>query len=300
MTISELASATVGKAKTFRGTSIFPIFTDSVANSDFEIATDQLEIGELASASVPDLVVHNPTIKPVIIPAGKILSGGRQTRTVNVSIVVYPGATIVIPVSCVERGRWGGAPKFRDSNRMASKRVRLQKEMSVAANILGFGSKYSDQGRVWAAIDSELHERNVFAPTSNFLDADNHLDREHDRQKVIKKFLHNGPEEGQTGVVVSYGAQISGLEIFPSPQALDQYWEAIIRSAVLDSPLGAARPATLSKVKKFVDTVATARATTSPGVGGGTELHIQHPELVGQALVVDGKLLHANAFAYCN
>ena len=51
------------------------------------------------------------------------------------------------------------------------------------------------------------------------------------------------------------------------------------------------------QVKKFIDAIATAPATTAPGVGGGTELHIQHPELVGQALVVDGKLLHANAFA---
>jgi hypothetical protein len=297
MTIKQICDATIGKPKTLRGTSIFPIFTDPTAGSDFEIATDQLEIGELASASVPDLCVHNPTEKPVVIPAGKILSGGRQTRTVNVSIVVYPDATVIIPVSCVEQGRWGGTQRFRDSNRMASKRVRLQKEMSVRENILRYGSKNSDQSKVWNAINVELHSRGIYAPTSNFLDADYQLEREYDRQAVIDEFLHIGPQDGQTGVVVSYGGEISGLEIFPSPRALSQYWEAIIRSAVLDSPLGAKRPATQAKVKKFVDDVASAPATTAPGVGGGTELHIQHRELVGQALVVDGKLLHANAFA---
>ena len=297
MTITQISDAKIGKPKTLRGTSIFPIFTDPTTCSDFEIATDQLEIGELASASVPELSVHNPTKKPVVIPAGKILAGGRQTRTVNVSIVVYPDATVIIPVSCVEQGRWGGTPRFRDSNRMASKRVRLEKETSVSENIRRYGSKSSDQGKVWNAINVELHSRGIDAPTSNFLDADYQLEREYDRQEVINEFLHKGPQDGQTGVVVSYGGEISGLEIFPTPRALIQYWEAIIRSAVLDSPLGGKRPATQAKVKKFIDAIATAPATTAPGVGGGTELHIQHPELVGQALVVDGKLLHANAFA---
>ncbi len=300
MTITQIGDATIGKPKTLRGTTIFPIFTDPTACSDFEIATDQLEIGELASASVPELTVHNPTKKPVIIPAGKILAGGRQTRTVNVSIVVYPGATVIIPVSCVERGRWGGAQRFQDSNRMASKRVRLQKEMSVNENIRRYGSKISDQGKVWNAINVELHSRGIHAPTSNFLEADYQLENEYDRQEVINEFLHKGPEDGQTGIVVSYGGEISGLEIFPSPRALDQYWEAIIRSAVLDSPFDGKRPASQAKVMKFVDAVATAAATTSPGVGGGIELHIQDPELVGQALVVDGKLLHANVFTNSN
>ena len=78
MTITQISDAKIGKPKTLRGTSIFPIFTDPTTCADFEIATDQLEIGELASASVPELSVHNPTKKPVIIPAGKILAGGRQ------------------------------------------------------------------------------------------------------------------------------------------------------------------------------------------------------------------------------
>ena len=300
MTITQLATAKIGKPKTLRGTSIFPIFTDPTTSSDFEIATDQLEIGELASASVPELSVHNPTKKPVIIPAGKILAGGRQTRTVNVSILVYPDATVIIPVSCVEQGRWGGTPRFRDSNRMASKRVRLQKEMSVSENIRRYGSKSSDQGKVWDAINVELHSRGIHAPTLNFLYADYQLESDYDRQEVIEEFLNTGPQDGQTGVVVSYGGEISGLEIYPSPRALGQYWEAIIRSAVLDSPLGSKRPASQAKVKKFVNAVAAAPATTSPGVGGGFELHIQDPELVGQALLVDGKLLHANAFAHSN
>ncbi|MFM7493885.1 MAG: ARPP-1 family domain-containing protein, partial [Acidimicrobiaceae bacterium] len=76
MTITQIRDAEIGKPRTLRGTSIFPIFTDPTTCADFEIATDQLEIGELASASVPELSVHNPTKKPVIISAGKILAGG--------------------------------------------------------------------------------------------------------------------------------------------------------------------------------------------------------------------------------
>ena len=108
MTITAIKEARIGKPKTRLGTTIYPIFLPDNSPADIKIATDQLIVSELESASVPQIQVHNPTANPLLIPAGMVLSGGRQTRTVNVSILVAAGSTIVIPVSCVEAGRGHG------------------------------------------------------------------------------------------------------------------------------------------------------------------------------------------------
>ena len=91
MTITAIKEATIGKPKTRLGTTIYPIFLPDNSPKNIRIATDDLVVSELESASVPQIQVHNPTDSPLLIPAGKVLSGGRQTRTVNVSILVAPG-----------------------------------------------------------------------------------------------------------------------------------------------------------------------------------------------------------------
>lgn len=145
MTITAIKGATIGKPKTRLGTTIYPIFLPDNSPKDIKIATDELIVSELESASVPQIQVHNPTATPLLIPAGKVLSGGRQTRTVNVSILVAAGSTIVIPVSCVEAGRWNGQRRFTDSKRLPSRMVRMEQHRSVARNVKNFNSKNSDQ-----------------------------------------------------------------------------------------------------------------------------------------------------------
>lgn len=135
MTITAIKEATIGKPKTRLGTTIYPIFLPNNTPQNIKIATDDLIVSELESASVPQIQVHNPTNEPLLIPAGKVLSGGRQTRTVNVSILVAAGATLVIPVSCVEAGRWHGERRFKDSKRFASRRVRMDMQRGVARNV---------------------------------------------------------------------------------------------------------------------------------------------------------------------
>ena len=53
----------------------------------------------------------------------------------------------------------------------------------------------------------------------------------------------------------------------------------------------------MSRALRFVTRIGTARGTSSPGVGLGEELHLETTKMVGQALVLDGAVVHASAFA---
>lgn len=297
MTITAIKEATIGKPKTRLGTTIFPIFLPDNSPKNIKIATDDLVVSELESASVPQIQVHNPTDNPLLIPAGKVLSGGRQTRTVNVSILVAPGSTIVIPVSCVEAGRWHGQHRFEDSKRFASRSVRMAKQRSVARNVKNLRNKMSDQGAVWDSIDSELISRHLASETKSFLHAEESLNNENERFSAVQDLLEEGPEPKQNGVAIAQGNEIVSIEMFASPEALKLSYEALIRSAIFDSPDKKVKSPSEDAVQAFLDQILSAETTEAAGVGLGTEYHVENDKFVAHALAYEGQFLHANAFA---
>ena len=301
--LTDITSLKAGTPVTHEGITLIPIFAPEGRGSKIKIAGDELVVTELAPPTVPQLQVHNPTAHDLLIPAGKILSGGRQTRVVNVSIVVPAGATIVIPVSCVEAGRWSGLSRFADSKRYASRRVRNAKARSVKRNIERSKSKASAQGEVWNTISMELHSRSLYADGDLFLGVDEHLDSRSDRMQVVRKFVDEGVQPGQVGVAVAHGEKILGVEVFPSTDALQVAWEAIVRAAVIDADEFSTKPESLdatrgiAALEKFLAQVASTEGTVADGVGRGTEVHVETPAYVAHGLRVDGELVYCNAFA---
>ncbi len=301
--LTDITSLKAGTPVTHEGITLIPIFAPEGRGSKIKIAGDELVVTELATPTVPQLQVHNPTAHDLLIPAGKILSGGRQTRVVNVSIVVPAGATIVIPVSCVEAGRWSGLSHFADSKRIASRRVRNAKARSVKRNIERSKSKASAQGEVWNTISMELHSRSLYADGDLFLGVDEHLDSRSDRLAVVRKFVDEGVQPGQVGVAVAHGEKILGVEVFPSTDALQVAWEAIVRAAVIDADEFSTKPESLdatrgiAALEKFLAQVASTEGTVADGVGRGTEVHVETPAYVAHGLRVDGELVYCNAFA---
>jgi len=301
--LTDITSLKPGAPITHEGITLIPIFAPEGRGSKIKVAGDELVVSELETPTVPQLQVHNPTADDLLIPAGKILSGGRQTRVVNVSIVVPAGATIVIPVSCVEAGRWSGLSHFADSRRFASRRVREAKARSVKRNLDVAKSKASAQGEVWNMISLELSSRNLSSDGELYLGVDEHLDRRGDRMQVVRKFVDNGVQPGQVGVAVAHGDKILGVEVFPSTEALQTSWEAIVRAAVIDADEFSSKPEAadaergIAALEKFLAQVASTEGTVSDGVGRGTEVHIETPAYVAHGLRVDGELVYCNAFA---
>lgn len=310
MGINTLTTARVGQPVAYKGLQIFPVRFGGARPDGVRIADDTLQVSELDSASVPQLQVHNPGSVPLLIPAGRVLEGGRQTRTVNVSILVPAGATMVIPVSCVEAGRWSGGHVFRNSGRQLSRKARIAKERGVKSSLerartMGVDSrafKQSDQGAVWDAVADELRSRSMSSETSRFDEVFDAVDNNDEVGRILDEVVARGPEADQTGVAIALGGRIAGVETFAHPDDLRTNWSSIMSSAILElTDAEIARldgEATVADVEEFLRRVAAAEATEAAGTGLGTEWHVATDEFVAHALADDaGEIIHAYAFA---
>ncbi len=299
MSVAILEHAAIGRPITRLGASIYPIYLlgQPLPFSFTTGITSDVIVSEKTNAEVPTLQVTNRGGQPVLIPEGQVLDGGLQTRTTNVSILVPAGATIDIPVSCVEAGRWGGSNGFNDSNRKTSRRVRRAKQMGVRENVKSYGSRESDQGDVWDVVSSELSSRNVHSSSSNFRDLEGVMNDDREIAGAIEDLIARGPMPEQRGIVVTHGVRVVSAEFYATSEALRCNWEALIRGVILDAPGREVPRPSATAVLKFLRRIATGEIITAPGVGLGVEEHIKNRGLVAHGLSCDGTLVHASAFA---
>ena len=296
MTIPNLETAAVGRPITRLGISLFPVYL--TANQLPEIATGPtagIVLDELPAASVPQLVVTNPTEQPILLVEGEQFVGGRQNRTINVSVLVPSQATVEIPVSCLERGRWGHYRGFERGETFTSRRVRRVKQHAVASSMAMAGSRHGDQSAVWGAVARELDDLNVQAATSAMADADVTFHRDQNRLAAVQELAGLGPLPDQCGVVVAHGPRVVAAEIFGAPHLLTPHWPALIRSHLLEHATDTGRTSATGALR-LLGRFGTAESTDSPGIGLGIERHVRGQRVTGQALTLEDAIVHASAF----
>lgn len=244
-------------------------------------------------AVVAELVVVNRADVPVLLIEGEALVGAKQNRVLNVSVLLAPHAATTIPVSCVERGRWGGEQRTRRSARHAPGQLRKYKTMTVNRSARRSGDKESDQGGVWREVDSYLAALAVESPSSALEDV--YDERGDDLRRVIDGLT---PRAGQVGLAVGYGGRIRSLDLFDRPETLAAYWDALLTGAALDAMCapGGTSP-TKTAATRFLRDLRAAEAEQGEGTGLGTDLRVDTESLTATGLEWAGATRHVAAFA---
>ena len=110
----------LGKPLTHEGLSIFPLlrpepFARDYLTLDEALAAHSAVITEISEGgSVPNLLFRNKGEQAVFLLDGEELVGAKQNRILNITILAPGKKDTIIPVSCVEAGRWShNSPDFR-------------------------------------------------------------------------------------------------------------------------------------------------------------------------------------------
>ncbi len=178
-TISEtIHQLQLGKASTFEGLTVFPLFDNSSAREpDYLTLDEALEQGHAQiqevseGGEVSNLLFRNNSDRKVLLVDGDELVGAKQNRIINLSILVAAHSKIEIPVSCVEAHRWAyRSRQFGSKKRSMYSQARAAKSAQVSMNLKRVGERYSDQAEVWDNIADCSFDLGVESKTGSMED----------------------------------------------------------------------------------------------------------------------------------
>lgn len=252
-----------------------------------------LEVAEQAGgAVVSELAVRNDGTLPVLLVEGETILGVQQNRVVGVSMLVPPRGRVVVPVSCVEAGRWGTAERWRRSPRHAPLALRGTHTASVRASRRADMFPRSDQRAVW---DRVAEYGASFASTSE-TDA---LEAVYDRARVRLGDLVDelAPEPDQCGVIVAIGGEVRSADLFDKPATLAAYWPSLVVGYGIDALGVRPRKPVTARARAFMAALSAASRTPRRALGAGRDVLLRGAGVEGTALEWGGAVVHLAAYA---
>jgi hypothetical protein len=297
-----LDKLTLGTPATHGGLTLTPILLEGEALSPIEplaleqaLADGVLQVSEVSlSGSVPELRVKSTSDLPVLILDGEELVGAKQNRIVNVSILVPPHAEVVIPVSCIEAGRWGYSRRsFEAAERVLSHEIRMAKSASVTRSLKTRGAHASDQGEVWAGVDKALSALRTDSGTRALSDG------YESRGEAIQDYLKAlGAQPRQVGVIYRIHGALAGLDLLGSERSFARAYPKLLRGSALQAIAGYDNTSRSRLDEELLLRRALeAPAERFPAVGLGEDVRIDTPDVGGGALHLNPGLVHLFVFA---
>lgn len=299
---STLDAIHLAPAQSYLNLTLVPLLADEPTPQAYLTLDEALErqlvsITELTqSGSVPELRFDNLTDEQVLLLDGEELVGAKQNRVLNITILVGGFAKIVIPVSCVERGRWHHlSHEFRSARRHMFARARAAKMAQVSMSLRSGGLRHSNQSEVWADISAKAERMKAHSATEAMADI---YDSERPRLEGFENAFQ--PLANQVGAVFAINGQILGAELFDSDAAFKKLIGKLVGSYAMDAieePAG--QPATISpeSVKTFLEQIKDSSIEAFPAIGNGQDLRLSGRWISGGALVADGRVVHLSAFS---
>lgn len=247
-----------------------------------------VKVEELDPPQVPFLMVENLAPVGLLLLEGEMLIGGNQNRTLNTTVVLPPFSRTVVPVSCVEAGRWGRASDVVRSRSHLPAKIRASKIATMPVEE-GPGRWRSDQGRVWQEVSQQAERHGVRSDTSALEQVSEAV-----REQFDDAIEQIKPMTAQVGIACAAGSTVLGVDIFDRPETLGSYFQSLVAGYRLDADEGAG-PAVVEEIERFLVQVSQCNAVPGPAVGLGEELRL-HGRVNGLGLRVDGDLVHLGAF----
>ena len=268
--------------------------------ADYLIAADAiteglLSIAEVPGGSVPQLAAINSAAQPILILDGEHLEGAMQDRVLNTTALLAANHQTMLPVSCVEAGRWHyeEGEHFAPSDDFSYARLRHANAEAVSANIRSGRGHASDQGAVWDEVAAKQAEIGVAdSPTGAMRDA--YDSRRAEIETVLTGF--DRPSVGQTGVAAVVGGRLVAVDVFDKPETLERIWARLVRAYALDAVGQSPVPADAETVESFLAAAADAEKTSHEGVGMGMDVVVSSDSAIGKALWWEGSVVHLSLF----
>jgi flavodoxin len=298
-----LSGLKLGRKQSFRNLTVFALLSDYAADLNY-LTLDEALSGNLIDVvekdedgTVPELKVVNNSDQMVLILDGEELVGAKQNRIVNTTILIAGNTTTVIPVSCVEQGRWSyRSDKFSSEERLMSSRLRARKADQVKYSLKKLGNFRSDQNAIWDDVSELASDLDAESPSM----AMSEIYRK-EAPSIQKYVKHFDLTDSQVGAVFMINGKVAGMDCFGKPATFSRVFRKLVESYALDAidafDREKASKATKSDVGKFLEASCGCQVETHQSVGLGIDCRLDSDQSTGFALAHENRVLHMSLFA---
>jgi O-acetyl-ADP-ribose deacetylase (regulator of RNase III) len=299
---ARLADLHIGTPVSFQALTLIPVYASvpaqPIAYETFAtaLAGKRAVVTEVGGGSVPELGVKQSGTLPVLLLDGDQLIGGRQNRVLNTTLLVPVGVDFVVPVSCVEQGRWHQTRVDFGTGEIVPPSLRYSKQSTVSDSYRRGMKARANQSEVWRSVSETLDRTAAYSPTSDLYEAYQSMDS---RIEETRMRLGTVPT-GAVGVVAVIDGQARAADLFDKPETLAEFWPRLVRSYALEAvnagPTDDTFATAAAQALLEAGVLASRAATAFPAHGLGEDVRVTAPDVQGAALVHAGVAIHAILF----
>lgn len=213
------------------------------------VAKGVVKISEMpGGGDVNHLRVKNTSDQSLLLLAGEIVLGGQQDRVTSTDTVIEPKSSRVVPVFCVEHGRWSGNQAFGGTGGVAEGKLRRL-------------ARYEkNQSGVWDHVAQKTAALKGGSSTGTYRT----LATGKQGEEAIKPFRESigaqvraHPQtKSMVGLMTAVNGNILSIDIFDDPSMFSEYRDSLLDAAYLDASAldlkPADRPVSEASVKSWV------------------------------------------------
>lgn len=211
-----------------------PLHTPIWTGSEEARVSDELSEAMASGASVNSLVIENHSDTAIYIMAGEVVQGGKQDRVIAEDVIAMPGEKYVVPVFCVEPGRWEyhSAPTHPQAKDDPDAIYAFTGYFNVASNSIRQTVKLEkNQGEVWARV-GDVRNRNAVqgkSTTYGELAQSQRFAKAQQRYAAAFQEAFAGQND-VVGVMAVSGSKVLAVDIFATPQLFQQQYEGLMHA----------------------------------------------------------------------
>ena len=296
-----LSTIKLGQPQEYENIKVYPIHVNNGHDRQYRTLNEAMEAKEVVikevseSGSVPNLAVENTGKLPVLIIVGEELIGAKQNRVLNTSLLVPAESELLVPVSCVEQGRWAYTSRnFEQSAYMGHAKLRMKQSKNVTDN-LRVGKRYdAEQGEVWGEVTRKLSSHSSSSTTQALHDVYDQT------QNNLGDYIKSLKAPDAEGILVVISGQIVGGDLFDHSRTLQELWPKLVRSYALDaleSKSDKAVEEAPDATTQFLNAAQQADEEVYDAVGLGKDVRLKSEVVTGSSLIWENHMIHTNLFS---
>jgi len=297
-----IASIEFGEVQSHGKMFVAPLFSPKDEGPEYitlreALSGKQLIVTEVDEAgSVSEVTVINRAEVAVLLLDGEELTGAKQNRVLNTTILLPPGSETVIPVSCTEQGRWFyTSDLFSDSGVVMNASLRQVKTRSVTRSLECSRQFFSDQDAVWDGIHEFSKVAECLSPTEALKDVVESRDEELEDFSSAFELMPR-----QRGLFVFINDKPVGFDIVSRESAYRDYHRKLVRSYAMDAVLDkdeSGGEVSIEDAREFLQTALCSKEKKYRSKGLGWDYRYDGEAAVGSSLVCEGSVVHAAFFS---